>query len=91
MSETHQDQFMNAMVQRVGKGAMKIAGAMQDIDRPGERLAALVFCMKCVVDKHTLDLPTLMTSVDRFESKAKEMFSPELSAARAYIENEVVL
>ena len=87
----NRDQYMNAHFKRVGAGAMRVADSLQHIERPGERMSALVFLLKCLVDKHELNLTDLMTGVSSMEEEAKEAFSPELSGARMYIEKEVTI
>lgn len=85
----HRDQLMNGDFKRVGRGAMKIADALQFIERPGERMCSLMFLVRCLVDKHKLNITDLIGAVGKMEQEAIEAFSPELSGARAYIENEV--
>lgn len=84
------DQMMMARVKRIGEACMKMVDSLQDTTNKGERLAAVVYLFKCIVDKHSLPMSELLASSDRFENKLNPDQQIELSGARKYIENEVI-
>ncbi len=88
MYNTMRDQYMNAVFDEVGTGAMNMAQSIQDIRRPGARLAAAMFFFKCVVDSNDLPLSELFASVTRMEKEATRHQNSKLAGARAYIEND---
>ena len=85
---TLRDQYMNAMFKNVGAGAMTLAASIQNIHKPGERLAAAMFFLKCIIDNNHLPLSDLLDSAGRMEVLATQHQAPELAGARAYIEND---
>ena len=88
MDPTMRDQYMNAVFDEVGDGAMKMAQVIQDIRRPGARLAAAMFFFKCIVDSNKLPQAELFASVARMEKEATRHQNAKLAGARAYIEND---
>ena len=88
MDDTVRDQYMNAVFDEVGTGAMQMAQCIQNIRRPGARLAAAMFFFKCVVDSNHLPQAELFESVVRMEKEATKHQNSKLAGARAYIEND---
>ena len=88
MRTQDRDQLMNARYKTIGKGAMDLASAIQDIRKPGERLMTVMFFLKCVCDSQDWVLSDLMLAVNTMEKEARQHQVPELAGARAYIEND---
>ena len=89
MSEaTLRDQYMNTKFRHIGEGAMALATSVQSIHLPGERLAAAIFFLKCILDSNNLSVIDLLEAAGRMEAEATRHQSPELAGARAYIEND---
>ena len=88
MDGTMRDQYMSALFDEVGTGAMQMAQVIQNIRRPGARLAAAMFFFKCVVDSNDLPMSELFASVTRMEKEATRHQNSKLAGARAYIEND---
>jgi len=88
MDQALRDQHMNAVFDEVGTGAMLMAQSIQNIRRPGARLAAAIFFFKCVIDSNHLSQAELFESVRRMEKEATKHQNSKLAGARAYIEND---
>jgi len=89
--QIHYDQTANADLKRTGMGAMALANTLQNMEYPGERLAALVYLFKCVVDTHKMNVSDILTITDKYEQEARLTYCAEFSGARMYVENELVL
>jgi hypothetical protein len=88
MKPAMRDEYMNAVFDEVGRGAMQMAQVIQDIRKPGARLAAAMFFFKCVLDSNKLPQAELFASVARMEKEATRHQNAKLAGARAYIEND---